>query len=556
VIGAPPAEVPVLVVGAGPVGLVLAHELASHGVACCVVDRSLKPTRFPKMDITNGRSLELLRRLGLVEAMRQLAVPVHHRFEVLFVSGLDVAEPTHRELGRWPLVSVDEARRIIRYVNDGTSPAEPSMRCPQSRFEAELRRRCDEHPLIDFRPGVAFHGLTQDTDAVTTTLVDDDGRPQVVRSDYVVGCDGASSAVRHHLGIGLEGMGHVVHLDMVHFRSRDRERLHRFGAFWHLYFRRGAVLIAQDEVDTYTLHVPAEPGSDPAAIDPVACVHDGLGAPVVVDEVLLTSRWTPNLLVADRYRDGRVFLAGDAVHQVIPTGGYGLNTGLGDAVDLGWKLAAVVGGWGGPQLLDSYEIERRPVGVRNRDRSMRNSAVIGGYRRRAADPAVDADGADGDSARAALAAWLQAQRGENESFGVEYGYRYGNSPVIVPDGEPEPAWDPMVYTPTTWPGARAPHVFLADGTSLFERVGAGLTLVDLGPEPDAAADERWRQAARERGVPLDMVRVDEPAVRCIWERNLVLVRRDHHVAWRSDTHPDDPGSVLDTVRGVQRRCVT
>ena len=546
-------QTPVLVVGAGPVGLVLAHELASHGVPCTLIDRSGDPTRFPKMDITNGRSLELLQRLGLVEVMRRLAVPSHHRFEVLFVAGLDANDPTHRELGRWPLVSVDEARRIIRYVNDGTSPAEPAMRCPQSRFEAELRRRCHEHPLIEFRPGVAFHSLVQDVDGVTTALVDEHGHREAVRSAFVVGCDGASSAVRHRLGIGLEGSGQVVHLDMVHFRSRDRERLQRFGPFWHLYFPHGAVLIAQDEIDTYTLHVPADPESDPAAVDPVERIRLGLGAPVVVDEVLLTSRWTPNLLVADRYREGRVFLAGDAVHQVIPTGGYGLNTGLGDAIDLGWKLAAVVDGWGGSGLLDSYEIERRPVGMRNRDRSMRNSAVIAGYRRRATTPLIGADGAEGDTARSALATWLQEQRGENESYGVEYGYRYHDSPVIVPDGSPEPAWDPMVYTPTTWPGGRAPHVFLADGTPLFGRLGPGLTLVDLGSEPDAAAGERWRHAARERGVPFDIVRVDEPAVRCIWERDLVLVRRDQHVAWRGDAHPDDPGAVLDLVRGVQRR---
>jgi 2-polyprenyl-6-methoxyphenol hydroxylase-like FAD-dependent oxidoreductase len=546
------ATAPVLIVGAGPVGLVLAHELASHGVRSVLADRADEPTRFPKMDITNGRSMELLRRLGLGDRVRALAVSSEHTFDVVFATGLDENDPRHREIGRWELPSVDTARRIIRYVNDGSMPAEPSMRCSQTIFESELRRSSVEHPLIDFRPGLQFVRLDQDDEGVTTLLTDTAGQPTTVRSSYVAGCDGASSAVRGFLGIDLEGLGGVVQLTLVHFRSRDTERLHRFGRFWHIYCGSGATVIAQDEVDTYTVHTPTPPDTDPADVDPVALVQAGLGAPIEVDEVLLTSRWAPNLLVADRYRDGRVLLAGDAVHQVIPTGGYGMNTGIAEAVDLGWKLAAMVNGWGGDVLLDSYEIERRPVALANRDRSMRHSLVIGGYHHRVREPDIVAVGLAGDEARAGLAQWLEQERGENESFGTEFGYRYHDSPVVAHDGSPEPLWDPMTYTPTTWPGGRAPHVYLTDGTALFDLIGGGLTLVDLtGERRDPAAAARWSAAAAARNVPFEIVTIDEPAVRQIWERNLVLVRRDHHVAWRDDVHPDDPGAVLDLVRGVR-----
>jgi 2-polyprenyl-6-methoxyphenol hydroxylase-like FAD-dependent oxidoreductase len=550
-------DAPVLVVGAGPVGLVLAHELASHGVRCVLVDRADAPTPFPKMDITNGRSMELLARLGLADPLRAQAVGPGHRFDVVFATGLGDDD---RALGRWGLPSVEEARRIVRFVNDGSQPAQPAMRCAQSVFEAELRRRSSAHPLIDFRPGLRVVGFDQDDDGVTTALVDADGRGHVVRSHHLVGCDGAASDVRRRTGIGLEGHGGFLRLALVHLRSRDLARLHRFGRFWHLYLAGGAVVIAQDERDTFTVHVPLPPGADGHAGDhtgdPVALVHDALGAPVVVDEVLLTSVWSPNLLVAERYRDGRVFLAGDAVHQVIPTGGYGMNTGVGDAVDLGWKLAAVANGWGGPVLLDSYEAERRPVAVRNRDRSARNSGVIRDYRRRAADPLIREDSERGERARADLAAWIEDNRGENESFGVELDVRHGDSPVVVADGTPEPVWDPRSVTPSTWPGARAPHVFLADGTSLFALLGPGFTLVDLRDARARAqrADltDAWSRAAAERAVPFGVVVVDEPAVRVIWERDLVLVRPDHHVAWRSDGAGDgyDPGAVLDRVRGI------
>ncbi len=503
--------IPVLIAGGGPVGMTLARTLALFGVRCLLVERNPTTTRHPKMDITNGRSMELFGRLGLADRLRAVAVPESHNFDVSWITSL-AREQAGRELHRFRYPSVTEKRVEIRDRNDGSQPREPAMRVSQVMIEPVLRDAIVGHPLVDARWGVALEDFAQDDTGVTATLrVVETGATETVRCAFLAGCDGGSSVVRERLGIGLQGRAAVAHRYMIHFRSQARDLLQAFGVAWHYQTDKGT-LIAQDDKDTWTLQTRPPTGVDADAVDPEPILDRWAGRSFA-REILVANPWFTHLLLADRYSDGRVFLAGDSAHQYIPTGGYGMNTGIADAVDLGWKLAATLKGFAGAGLLYTYESERRPVGHRNRLASERHTDV------RLRIAALYQAERDADALARGIAALGNA---ENESWGIELGYRY--------DGV---MGDPVVYRPTTAPGARLPSTFLADGSALYDRLGSWFTLLVFGgADPSPLIDSA--------PAPLDTVIVDDPAVAPIYEARLVLVRPDTHVAWRGNACANGP----------------
>lgn len=542
------ADAPVLICGAGPVGMLVALELSAHGVSSTLIERNPSTTTFPKMDLTNARSMELLDRFGLVDAVRAAGVEPSFPFEVVFCSSLG-----GHEVGRWELPSVEQMEARIAAADDGSAPKVAWQRISQEQLEPVLMERCLADPLIEVLRPWRLLALDQDGDGVSVTLESSQapGEQKVLRGNYLVACDGANSTVRAILEIDQQGERDVATFAQVHFRSRDLDTLQRFGQFWHLFFVGGGVgaIIAQDERETWTLHTTdLDPETERGEIDPQALLNRICGCEIEVDEFLEVSLWRPNILVADRFRSGRVFLAGDAAHQVIPTGGYGLNTGIGDAIDLGWKLAAVVSGWGGEALLESYEAERRPVAIANRDWSFRHVGVHMEAQELVDESLLDDEGPAGEAHRKQIAEFLEENRGENESFGIELGYTYADSPVVASEDGPASAGDPFRYEPSTRPGARAPHVVLADGRSPLDHFVDGFTLVDFSAGGDDVAAP-LTEAASALGIPLAVLRLDDAAAREVYEQDLVLVRPDGHVAWRGEETPADAEALLRRVSG-------
>ncbi|WP_185640771.1 FAD-dependent oxidoreductase [Burkholderia sp. Bp9142] len=533
-------EVPVLVVGAGPVGLATALELQARGIHVLVVERNDTTTRHPKMDVTNGRSMEHFRRLGVAERIRDAAVPRENCMDVSWVTRL-----AEWELARFPYPDVHAWRAKIAAHNDGTMPLEPNMRLSQVVLEPVLRDILLERG-VDIRFGWAFESFEQDEDGVTATVREvKSGEIHKVRCKLLAGCDGGSSKVREQLGIGLNGKFAIARAFMVHFRTPSKELMQRFGVAWHYQAPVHGTMIAQDDEQIWTLHTVLPEGVDPATVVPEQLAFDCLGAEFPI-EVLQSNTWTPHLVVADGYGHGRVWLAGDSVHQYIPTGGFGMNTGICDAVDLGWKFAAVLQGWGGSGLLESIEAERRPVGLRNCEAAGANMDVR--FKIMAAyDPKIHEDSGHGAAARDALGALIrELGNAENESLGIELGYRYRDSPIVSGQDD-EPEWRLLDYVPSTWPGVRAPHVFLEDGTAMFDHFAQWFTLLRFNDQSVAPLVE----AAERRGFPLTVVDIRDANARRIYECDLVLIRPDQHVAWRGNAMPDDALEVIDRVRGFQ-----
>jgi len=365
-----------------------------------------------------------------------------------------------------------------------------------------------------------------------------DAPQETIRAAYLAGCDGGSSTVRKQLGITLQGEGNIRKLRQALFRCDDLYERIPMGKGRHYHIADGPLfpfLILQDSARHWTLHAAASSDAEMAQI-----FKKSLAMPIAF-EMLSVNEWTQHLLCAERYGEGRVFVAGDAAHLVIPTGGLGMNTGVGDAVDLSWKLAATLEGWGGPQLLASYEAERRPIGLRNVKAS--RAAMTGRLGWRAAYHSNIRDNTpDGAATRERMAALFDTeQRKVTEILGIEAGYRYGDSPIVWREPGEGPDPDNPAYVPTTWPGARLPHVWLSDGAALHDRLGSGYTLLRLGgTHSDTSGLERSFQ---ELHAPLEVLDIVGERPRDIYQFDLLLIRPDLHVVWRGNHLRQDASKI-------------
>lgn len=535
------------IVGGGPVGMTLALELGRRGVPCVLFEQRKTTTHEPRCTLTNMRSMEHFRRLGVADAIRAAGIPPDYRQDVVFATRL-----CGPEIFRFEYPSIAEGAATGRPVAfDHPAGAERPQRISQIFLEPVLKRAIEAEPNVEVCFGWRVDGIEPEADHVVIEATGPEGATRTTRVEWLAACDGGGSHIRKGLNIAMQGHPAVGNQLGVFFRSRDlREKTPHGDAlfWWILNHEVRGVFIALDGRDLYTYHQVVDLDLDLQHVDPVALVRKAAGADIEV-EIEAVNPWQAHQLVAHQYRAGRIFLVGDAAHLNQPTGGFGMNTGVGDACDLGWKLAAVIHGWGGEALLDTYEGERRPIAVRNVAAAGTNAANL---KRHTVPPVLEAETPEGAMIRKMVAMRIeQGNRKEFESAGVQLGYRYDDSPLIVPDGTPEPSDDEQVYEPDARPGSRAPHVALGDGEVLFDRFGRGFTLVRLGEVDPSGLVE----AAAKRGLPLSVLDLrDHPrreAIAALYRAGLVLVRPDQHVAWRADAPPDDAAALIDTVRGAR-----
>ncbi len=533
-------NIPVLIVGGGPVGLALAAELGWQGIECELVEQGDGVVKTPKMNEVNTRSMELCRRWGIAEQVLDTPFPLDWPKDVVFITSL-----SGYELGR--------LARPPRQIRASEHSPEYTQTCSQHWFDPILQRFARSFPKVRLRYRCRLDSFVEGSNGVTATLIDTaSGARETVAAQYLVGCDGAGSTVRRALGIDLEGKGVLGTAVNMFFRAPNLlETCGKHpGTFFIAVDRHGVwanLRIIDPRIGLWRLMVNETAGDTNAdSVDREAYLRRALGRDAAVEWVDVNV-WRRLSVVASRYATERVFLAGDAVHQVSPTGALGMNTGLGDAVDLGWKLAAVLKGWGGKNLLASYDAERRPIGRRNVRMATSFHALQSSY----GDgmDLINDESAAGEALRHRLGAALVSQLGaEFRTMGLQIGYRYEDSPICVPDGTPAPPDDPETYRPSARPGMRAPHLWLKEEKSILDLFGRDFTLLRLGKHaPDT---RRIEAAATERHLPLHAVAVDRDEAHALYERSLVLIRPDGHVAWRGDAEPEDPGAMLDRIRGA------
>jgi 2-polyprenyl-6-methoxyphenol hydroxylase-like FAD-dependent oxidoreductase len=511
-----PAATQVVVAGGGPVGLAAAIELGRRGIRCVVLEpRADVSHARPRCKTVNVRSMHHLRRWGIADRLRERApLPVAWSQDIVFCTSL-----SGRELSRFT--------GVLGLVPDGDRFPELGQQAPQYVLEELLRDVVAELPACTLATGCSLADLEQDDDEVRVTVTDAPGRRSVVSAAYLLGCDGPRSTARERIGAAYVGdhalrpnYGMVFQAPGLWEHVRHGPAVH----YWIINPAAPALVGPIDRAGTWWIiafGVDREAGERDALQIIDAAAGTSAGA-----TVSSTDPWTARMQIVDRMRAGRVFLAGDAAHLNPPFGGHGLNTGLGDAVDLGWKLAAVLDGWGGPGLLDSYELERRPVQeqvIREATANMRVTST-----ELLADNLSADDAAGAEARRAARARIQETKRREFHSLDLVLGVRIDGSPLIAGD----PAGGQ--------PGTLLRHAWLDGGRSLYDELGPGFTLL---ASRRAGGHGRIVQAARSRGVPLKVVDLElgGPA--------LVLVRPDQFVAWAGDREPEDPAALIDRVRG-------
>lgn len=534
-----PADTPVLVAGGGPVGLATAMELAHHGVPCVVVEGRKEVSWLrPRAKTTSARTMEHFRRWGLADELRKRApLPVAWSGEAVFCTSL-----VGREITRF-----DQCFGLELGGSDLV--AESGQQVPQPVVESMLREAVDASPIARLFTGVRVTAVREGPDGVRVDTADHDGRLQRIEARYVVGCEGARSLVREALGSRYEGSGSSRPNLSIVFRAPELAEHVPYGPavhYWVLNPEQPGLVGRLDLTDTWWCIAQGVDASA-GAVDPERLVHNIIGARVPV-EILATDAWQARMLLADRYGSRRMFLAGDAAHQNPPWGGHGFNTGIGDAVNIGWKLAAVVRGWAPESLLSSYEAERRPIAARTIDEAVRNMSTLAPE---LADPRLSGTDAEFEQARPSVAAAIHATKdGEFHSFPLTLGYAYVDSPIVAVELGTVDTADGDGYVPTAAPGHRLPHRWISPGDSLYDRLGPELTLLGDLSSPGCAG---LVTAAQANGVPLglvDMVDLCGPDWRAAFGADLVLVRPDQHVAWRGGD-AEDPMGVIRRAVGHQ-----
>ena len=529
-----PPAIPVLIVGGGPVGLGLAIELGRSGIPCTLVEKRDGSVTLPKMSGMSNRCMEINRRWGVADAVRGTGWPKTLPQDYVYCTSL-----TGYELARERVAPSAEQRPV--------HTPEARASCAQSYYDPILLAKARSLPSVTIRLNTSLQSFSQSEHGVDAIVAESkSGKSETLAARYLVACDGAGGTVATALDVAYEGRGVLAPSFNVFFRSRELMAIHDKG--WARFFRftdaggTWGELVGIDGLELWRLSVfTHHPDWDAHAY-----LRRLAGRPVAY-EILSAMPWDRCDRVAARYRYGRVFLCGDAAHQNSPTGGLGLHIGLADAVDLGWKLTAVLQGWGGERLLDSYEAERKPIAHAHVRASTENFALLTGL---PGGPAIAEGSAEGAAQRRLWHDAFEATHGASSPIYTQnllLSCCYENSPLCIGDGSAAIPIERPDFVPTTRPGTRAPHAWLTDGRSILDLFGAGFVLLHFGARSTAV--ESVAEAARLGDVPLSVVNIGDPEIAAIYEKRYVLVRPDGHVAWRGDNLPRAVARLIDRVRG-------
>ncbi len=527
----------VLIVGAGPVGLSTCIELAGRGIACVVIEQNNRVGLNPRAKTTNVRTREHLRRWGIADKLREASrLPANYPSDVIFTTRLNGPQ----------LTKIENASNCSPEKNDLYS--ESAQWIPQYVLEEVMRAHAVTLPAAEIRFNTTFLSAVQHPDGVVTIVKNTlTGVETEVHSKFLVGADGSRSAVREVIGATMEGKRGIAGNYNVQFRAPGLAALIPHGPaimYWCINSDVPSLIGPMEGLDLWYFIATRVEGPL-EALDPKDLIRRATNLDFDM-EILGTSPWVAHSLIADRYAEGRILLAGDACHLHPPFGGFGMNMGIADGVDLGWKLAAVLQGWGGSELPASYEQERRPVHLAVIEEAVANYSALGNH---LSLPGLEAAGALGDATRREAGDVIFAAKlREFRTLGVVLGYRYEDSPIIVGDGSKPPPASTMIYRPSACPGGLAPHLWLEDGSSLYDHFGAGLSLL-LTAETAADEVEPIIGVAATMKVPLKVVAPKDARLFPRYGARFALIRPDQHVAWRGDALPEGLHRLLGTITG-------
>ena len=531
----------VLVVGGGPVGTTLAIDLASRGIDVIVAEQR-HPGEPPSVKCNHvaARTMETFRRLGVARQVRDAGLPHDHANDVAFrttTTGIEFARikiPCRRD------------RFSVTDGPDGWWPTpEPPHRINQLFLEPALVDCARAMPRLSYMNRLKVLGFSQTDDGVTAEAKDlESGETLLIACEYLIGCDGPSSEIRRQIGARFSGDAMIGRTQSTYIRAPSLTRMMQAEPAWStqsLNPRRSANMFAVDGRETWLIHNYLRSDETFDSVDRDRCIRLILGVGPDFDYQILTQEdWIGRRMIADRFRDRRIFICGDAAHIWVPFAGYGMNAGIADAMNLSWMLAGVLQGWAAPAILEAHEAERWPITEQVSRYAMNTAQSLA-------------------RARAEVPQNIETDAEERERFGrtvrdlnvpqyccggLNFGYFYDRSPIIAYDGETAPPYTMYDYTPSTVPGCRTPHVWLHNGSSLYDAMESGFSVLRF--DRSVAVDSLVGAAAM-RGVPLVVLDIDAGSP---YEHALVLSRPDQHVAWRGNQLPDDALSLIDTIRGA------
>jgi 2-polyprenyl-6-methoxyphenol hydroxylase-like FAD-dependent oxidoreductase len=524
--------------------MTLAMDLASRGIETLVLERR-PPRQAPdaRCNHVSARSMEVFRRLGFADRVRAAGLPPDHAHDVVYATRFN-----GYELGRVRIPAARDRFDDAGYADGSWPTPEPPHRINQIYLEPQMWAHAESFERLSIRWNADVQSLSEHPDHVELTVVDRaTGAASVLRARYVLGCDGTRSTVRRELGVRLVGDDGIMMSVMATITAPElaaTQRLDRAWMYWILNAEMSGNVISLDGKERWIVNVFVPKDTDVEAIDFADAARRLLATdvPFTIED---QNAWTGRRLLAERFGSQRVFIAGDAAHSWLPMAGYAMNAGIADAANLAWKVAAVLDGWGGEELLASYESERRPV-------LEQVSTLAMNVRKGNAVPVpleIEEPNAAGAAARERFGRYmLETDSAQFACIGLNFGYYYDGSPIIAYDGVAAPAYSLGHYTPSTVPGCRMPHAFVNGTTSLYDLLGPAYTLVRFDRTIDVAPLQR---SAERTGVPLTVLDLDPANVDTHYDVALVLVRPDHHVAWRGQTVAGAAEALLDRLRGAR-----